>query len=87
MLFSVEQAFVGRDEKRTPLTPAWEALLRSYKQTFSPAGGLWNPPILGDPGEVGSGEMACVFFRTDFLPLGLQEGSLSITIKVKARLL
>ena len=25
MLFSVEQAFVGRDEKRTPLeTPAWE---------------------------------------------------------------
>ena len=26
MLFSVEQAFVGRDEKRTPLkTPAWEA--------------------------------------------------------------
>ena len=31
--------------------------------------------------------MACVFFRTDFLPLGLQEGSPSITIKVKARLL
>ena len=27
MLFSVEQAFVGRDEKRAPLkTPAWEAL-------------------------------------------------------------
>ena len=26
MLFSVEQAFVGRDEKRAPLkTPAWEA--------------------------------------------------------------
>ena len=25
MLFSVEQAFVGRDEKRAPLkTPAWE---------------------------------------------------------------
>ena len=25
-LFSVEQVFVGRDEKRTPLkTPAWEA--------------------------------------------------------------
>ena len=28
MLFSVEQAFVGRDEKRAPLkTPAWEATL------------------------------------------------------------
>ena len=27
MLFSVEQAFVGRDEKRAPLkTPAWEAM-------------------------------------------------------------
>ena len=26
MLFSLEQAFVGRDEKRAPLkTPAWEA--------------------------------------------------------------
>ena len=26
MLFSVEQAFVGRDEKRAPLkTPEWEA--------------------------------------------------------------
>ena len=29
MLFLVEQAFVGRDEKRAPLkTPAWEATLR-----------------------------------------------------------
>ena len=28
MLFSVEQAFVGRDEIRAPLkTPAWEAML------------------------------------------------------------
>ena len=27
MLFLVEQAFVGRDEKRTPLkTPLWEAI-------------------------------------------------------------
>ena len=27
MLSSVEQAFVGRDEKRAPLkTPAWEAI-------------------------------------------------------------
>ena len=27
MLSSVEQAFVGREEKRTPLkTPAWEAI-------------------------------------------------------------
>ena len=34
MLFSVEQAFVGRDEKRAPLkTPAWEVIpsLKSYK--------------------------------------------------------
>ena len=28
MLFSVDQAFVRRDEKRAPLkTPAWEAIL------------------------------------------------------------
>ena len=27
MLFSVEQAFVGRDERQAPLkTPAWEAI-------------------------------------------------------------
>ena len=27
MLFSVEQVFLGRDEKRAPLkTPAWEAI-------------------------------------------------------------
>ena len=27
MLFLIEQAFVGRDEKRAPLkTPAWEAM-------------------------------------------------------------
>ena len=32
MLSSVEQAFVGRDEKRAPLkTPAWEA---RYNSTF-----------------------------------------------------
>jgi len=31
MLFPVEQAFVGRDEKRAPLkTPAWEAII-DYK--------------------------------------------------------
>ena len=35
MLFSVEQVFVGRDEKRAPLkTPAWEAIQYwSYKVT------------------------------------------------------
>ena len=33
MLSSVEQAFVGRDEKRAPLkTPAWEASLSLAKQ-------------------------------------------------------
>ena len=30
MLSSVEQAFVGRDEKRAPFkTPAWEAIMAS----------------------------------------------------------
>ena len=33
MLFSVEQAFVGRDEKRAPLkTPAWEAM--NHEKSF-----------------------------------------------------
>ena len=33
MLFSVEQAFVGRDEKRVPLkTPAWEAMLQLFRR-------------------------------------------------------
>ena len=32
MLFSVEQTFVGRDEKRAPLkTPAWEATTNRAK--------------------------------------------------------
>ena len=31
-MFSVEQAFVGRDEKRAPLkTPAWEAMISGDK--------------------------------------------------------
>ena len=35
MLFSVEQAFVGRDEKRAPLkTPAWEAMLYLANRGF-----------------------------------------------------
>ena len=35
MLFSVEQAFVGRDETRAPLkTPAWEAK-QSVKNQFN----------------------------------------------------
>ena len=44
MLSSVEQAFVGRDEKRAPLkTPAWEARVphsRSHLEVN--AGGLWD---------------------------------------------
>ena len=33
MLFSVEQAFVGRDEKRAPLKmPAWEAISTPKEQ-------------------------------------------------------
>ena len=36
MLFSVEQAFVGRDEKRAPLkTPAWEATKKTAKTCLS----------------------------------------------------
>ena len=37
MLFSVEQAIAGRDEKRAPLkTPAWEASPKSDQQEISP---------------------------------------------------
>ena len=37
MLSSVEQAFVGRDEKRAPLkTPAWEATIVETINPFSP---------------------------------------------------
>ena len=37
MLFSVEQAFVGRDEKRgPPKTPAWEATIVETINPFSP---------------------------------------------------
>ena len=40
MLFSVEQAFVGRDERRVPLKmPAWEARV-TYAMPATPA----NPP-------------------------------------------
>ena len=36
MLFSVEQAFVGRDEKRAPLkTPAWEATFKGSARGLS----------------------------------------------------
>ena len=42
MLSSVDQAFVGRDEKRAPLkTPAWEAITRrtiSLKLTYFTCG-------------------------------------------------
>ena len=45
MLSSVEQAFVGRDEKRAPLkTPAWEAIphtANSNSRTFSAELLLW----------------------------------------------
>ena len=35
MLFSAEQAFVGRDEKRAPLkTPAWEASIDLKQRHF-----------------------------------------------------
>ena len=36
MLSSVEQAFVGRDEKRAPLkTPAWEAIHEATQMAFT----------------------------------------------------
>ena len=36
MLFSVEQVFVGRDEKRAPLkTPAWKASSFATKKALS----------------------------------------------------
>ena len=39
MLFSAEQTFVGRDEKRAPLkTPAWEATGLSAVWCTCPAG-------------------------------------------------
>ena len=39
MLFSVEQAFVGREEIRAPLkTPAWEAMLYLVLQPFNRLG-------------------------------------------------
>ena len=38
MLFSVDQTFVGRYEKRAPLkTPAWEATKSEEKRMFSQA--------------------------------------------------
>ena len=47
MLFSVEQAFVGRDEKRAPLkTPAWEA-------RWKEAGGIGSRRGIGCKGGKG----------------------------------
>ena len=48
MLFSVEQAFVGRDQKQAPLkAPAWEAIaipvVGSFVLRYSPeAASLWT---------------------------------------------
>ena len=47
MLFSVEQAFVGRDEKRAPLkTPAWEATLRPEQMRTDASVLDWNFRVL-----------------------------------------
>ena len=44
MLFSVEQAFVGRDETRAPLkTPAWEANLGSASDLLGCKGNFLQP--------------------------------------------
>ena len=47
MLFSVEQAFVGRDEIRAPLkTPAWEATANEDSKLFSESSVAVPPPKL-----------------------------------------
>ena len=46
MLFPVEQAFVGRDEKRAPLkTPAWEAIWPVTGQGFQNTKWLHGSPV------------------------------------------
>ena len=46
MLFSVEQAYVGRDERRAPLkTPAWEARLTGDFLTSEIAEDDWEHNI------------------------------------------
>ena len=54
MLFSVEHAFVGRDEKRAPLkTPAWEASFKGNQGGRLPQEFFWfsfdslKSPFLG----------------------------------------
>ena len=52
MLFSVEQAFVGRDEKRALLkTPAWEATINPDKSSPPP-----HPLFPGDTPLFGQNE-------------------------------
>ena len=47
MLSSVEQAFLGRDEKRAPLkTLAWGGMKTSSPKNA--CGGVGLPPFLGD---------------------------------------
>ena len=49
MLSSVEQAFVGRDEKRASLkTPAWEARV-DPTQAISPSGALGKTSSMTSP--------------------------------------
>ena len=58
MLFSVEQAFVGRDEKRAPLkTPAWEATYEA-KELIQLA---WLGGTQASKGEVEGGEICFPF--------------------------
>ena len=47
MLFSVERAFVGRDETRAPLkTPAWEASGRQVLSKTLPLHPSWNSILM-----------------------------------------
>ena len=55
MLYSVEQAFVGRDERRAPLkTPAWEAKERQASKKF------YN--------KCSENSRSQIVFRTDIFP-------------------
>ena len=53
MLFSVEQAFVGRDEKRAPLKmPAWEATMSVEISISCVVKGYHHYPFKVKEGEV-----------------------------------
>ena len=61
MLSSVEQAFVGRDEKRAPLkTPAWEA---NHSSDLLIISDLVPPGLVGDPAHCAPSQVSILRFR------------------------